>query len=513
VRRNIISLILTVSMLAATPAAAAVVGGNVPAPGGGTGRIVGGSTSSPAEFPYVAALVYADGGTPDEDLFCGATVLSPSWVLTAAHCLVDRFDQYPNTYPGPTGDYIGPEAIEVVTGLTALDGDGGQRLPVAAIYPHAAYSGIYNDFDFALIRLAQPTTAPALTVIGANEANLESAGTMATIVGWGWTGDDYPLDLRDANVPIVADSTCASIFPPGREANGEPTEFRAQSMLCAGFMAGGVDTCKGDSGGPLVVKPAGSQPRLVGVVSWGDGCANPNLPGVYSRVSAVRPWITKSTRFGPFAPDAAAYVIQQYYDLAGRWPTGAELTRWLTTFGAADSPSPTSLPVDLINAPAWRDVAPPIARLYRATFLRNPETNGFAYWVGPGRAGRSLTDIATWFAQSPEFVGRYGNLDDDEFVDQIYANVFDRAPDAGGRAYWVGRLASGLKRGVLLAQLSDSVEYRKATGPSVATITTWFGLLRTIPTPTQITNNSDLSTAALVERIRTGVAYASRFQG
>jgi hypothetical protein len=122
-------------------------------------------------------------------------------------------------------------------------------------------------------------------------------------------------------------------------------------------------------------------------------------------------------------------------------------------------------------------------------------------------------DIATYFAGSPEFINRYGALDDGAFVDRIYANVFGRTPDAGGRAFWVGRLGGGLPRGVLLAQLSDSSEYRNRTATSVSTLTTWFGLLRTVPTSTQITNAASLSTSALVDQLRATVAYAARFNG
>ena len=238
-RRPLALFLLTATLLVAAPAppVASQAGPGV------TTRVIGGRDATRGEFPYMAALVYADGGTVAEDLLCGATVLSPSWVLTAAHCVTDRRDEYPNTYPGPTLDYVGPQTLEVATGLTALDGSDGQRIAVASIHPHPSSTGIDNDWDFALLRLARPTTAPGVALIGATEGSLEAAGTTARVAGWGWNGTDYPLDLQTATFPIIANSTCATIYPEGRTAHNEPTEFRAQSMLCAGRLEGGTDSC------------------------------------------------------------------------------------------------------------------------------------------------------------------------------------------------------------------------------------------------------------------------------
>lgn len=500
----------TLAALAVAPAAA----GPDAEPPTAVVRVVGGRDVAAGEHPYAAAILYTGGGTPYQALHCGAAVISPSWVLTAAHCVVDRLDLQPNTYPGPAGlDYLGPGDIEVLTGTTSLRADGGgQRLAVASIHPHPASTGPDNDWDLALIRLARPTTAPAVLPAEVDDTALEAAGTPATTVGWGWTGSGWPTDLRAADIAVIADDTCTDIYPEGRSSRNQPTEYRAESMLCAGRLAGGVDACQGDSGGPLVAG-TGGQRRLIGVVSWGDGCAEPDLPGVYARVSAAQPWLERTRRFGPFDPDAVSYTVRQYLDFAGRWPSIAELDTWVADLTRPGGPAPAALTLALVDAPAWRDVAPPVARLYRAAFLRNPDTDGFTYWLGPGRTGRSLLDVADHFAASDELRARYGALDDGAYVDRIYDNVFDRQPDEGGRAYWVDRLARGTSRGTVLALLSDSGEYRARTATDIAVLTTWYGMVRTIPTTAEIAEARPLSPRDLVDRLRHSRPYATRFTG
>ncbi|GAA3480496.1 hypothetical protein GCM10018966_050260 [Streptomyces yanii] len=91
--------------------------------------------------------------------------------------------------------------------------------------------------------------------------------------------------LRSAQVRVLPDSTCERAYPGGRGA-----AYEASTMLCAGEPHGGHDACQGDSGGPLV---AGG--RLIGLVSWGNGCGMAGSPGVYTRISAAAGWMAGSS--------------------------------------------------------------------------------------------------------------------------------------------------------------------------------------------------------------------------
>ena len=104
-----------------------------------------------------------------------------------------------------------------------------------------------------------------------------------------------------------------------------------------------------------------------------------------------------------------------------------------------------------------------IYRLYRAYFLREPDTAGFAYWYLKVAEGTSLDGVSEAFAGSSEFRTRYGALDDVEFVDLVYENVLGRSADPGGRDHWVGRLEAGVSRGRVMRSFSESSEYQRDT--------------------------------------------------
>lgn len=254
--------ILAVSLVAAAgPATAADP--ELPSP-----QIVGGGPADPNAYPFMVALVSSNSNDAWAGQYCGGSLIAAEWVLTAAHC----------------AEGSNPNSVDLVIGRYDLRSSDGERIGAAEIHIHPEYNTRTLDNDVALIKLE---TASAVAPIGglatSANASLWDAGTMATVMGWGFTesSPSYPEVLYEVDVPIMSDATCTSLLG---------NEYFADSMLCAGEIGGGVDSCYGDSGGPLVV-PNGNDYVVAGIVSWGYGCADPGNPGVYSRVAAFESWI------------------------------------------------------------------------------------------------------------------------------------------------------------------------------------------------------------------------------
>jgi hypothetical protein len=152
-----------------------------------------------------------------------------------------------------------------------------------------------------------------------------------------------------------------------------------------------------------------------------------------------------------------------------------------------------------LNAFVLDPVLGPLTRLYLAYFGRLPDPGGTTYWLARLRSGTSLSAVSNGFAGSPEFVNTYGPLDNAQFVTRVYQNVLGRAPDSGGYNYWLGRLAAGMTRGQLMVNFSESAEFKGNKAGTVRVVEAFWAMRQKIPTTTQVSTNSGLSSTQLFQ--------------
>lgn len=267
-RRSIARALIRPLALAATMTAIPLMGA---APAAADSVVVGGFPIEISQAPWTVALSSRDrfGGTRAGQ-FCGGVAVSRTTVLTAAHCVAEE------VLGAPANQM---RDLKVITGRTDLLSGEGEEIALkdARVNPH--YDAVTNSGDFAVLTLAAPLPQSAVVAMAPTGDPAYAAGTQAMVSGWGDTtgGGTYAHRLHAARVRVLADDLCARAYPGGLDG-----VYRADSMLCAGEVAGGPDACQGDSGGPLVASG-----RLIGLVSWGSGCGRPGSPGVYTRVSDV----------------------------------------------------------------------------------------------------------------------------------------------------------------------------------------------------------------------------------
>ncbi|XP_063702860.1 trypsin-1-like [Culicoides brevitarsis] len=225
-------------------------------------RIVGGEAVDVKDHPHQVSL-------QSSWHFCGGSLISKDYVLTAAHCAQGQ----------------NPANLKVRVG-SSFNAKGGELVQVQSLLVHPQYDSNTIDYDFALLKLNKSlefseTVQPVKLT---EQDKSPAAGTLCTVSGWGNTQNPNESSdkLRAVSVPVVDQEECAQKY----------NEFYGVTprMLCAGLEEGGKDSCQGDSGGPLT-----SNGVLVGVVSWGKGCALKNFPGVYARVAAVRNWVRENS--------------------------------------------------------------------------------------------------------------------------------------------------------------------------------------------------------------------------
>uniref|UniRef100_A0A8C9FB09 Peptidase S1 domain-containing protein n=1 Tax=Pavo cristatus TaxID=9049 RepID=A0A8C9FB09_PAVCR len=235
----------------------------------GVERITDGQRARDGEWPWQASIQF------DGTHYCGASVISNTWLVTAAH-------------------YNEVRLFSVLFGI--LLRPPKQRRYVRRIIIHEKYNSFIHDheYDIALVELASPIefTSDVHSVCLPEASYILRDNTSCFVTGWGALKNDgeclfTPCGLRQAEVKIISTAVCnrpqvyAGVITPG--------------MLCAGYLEGRVDACQGDSGGPLVSANSRGIWYLVGIVSWGDECGKADKPGVYTRVTFYRDWITSKT--------------------------------------------------------------------------------------------------------------------------------------------------------------------------------------------------------------------------
>lgn len=227
-------------------------------------KIIGGQSTNITNHPWQVSLQLLGNH------FCGGTLITDKWILTAAHCVDDIIRQrfmtirIGSTYTEKEGEVIRPATVIIHPGWNF----------------HLTEQ---HDNDLALIKLVYPVSISTARSIRLPPADLNiSDGSPITVSGWGSTSENGTnvSSLREVTVPYIPLDLCQALY------SSTPYHV-SNSMLCAGLISGGKDACRGDSGGPAV----NSNGTLIGIVSWGSGCARLFYPGVYVRVTEYLNWI------------------------------------------------------------------------------------------------------------------------------------------------------------------------------------------------------------------------------
>ncbi|KAA0200982.1 hypothetical protein HAZT_HAZT001586 [Hyalella azteca] len=234
-------------------------------------RVVGGQVATKNEYPWMVGILEVGDAEP----FCGGSLISNQWVLTATHCLLS----------------FTAANLEVALGADqlGLNAQSGIRVKVSQIITHANYDTNNVNNDIGLIKLVTPvtyTTTISPVCLPFKFPNSDFEGTLGTVTGWGTTSyqGTTSVALLEVDIPILSTQSCSSYYT-------YPTVL-TDNMFCT--LQAGKDACQGDSGGPLTV-PSGGRLYQLGVVSWGTECATATKPGVYTKITKYLQWIETNT--------------------------------------------------------------------------------------------------------------------------------------------------------------------------------------------------------------------------
>uniref|UniRef100_A0A336M734 CSON005463 protein n=1 Tax=Culicoides sonorensis TaxID=179676 RepID=A0A336M734_CULSO len=244
-------------------------------------RIVGGAKASFGRWPWQISLRQWRTSTYLHK--CGAALLNENWAITAAHCV----------------DNVPPSDLLLRLGEYDLAVEeepyGYQERRVQIVASHPQFDPRTFEYDLALLRFYEPVIfQPNIIPVCVPDSDEDFIGRTAYVTGWGRLYEDGPLPsvLQEVTVPVIKNDICEGMYRAAGYIEHIPHIF-----ICAGWKKGGYDSCEGDSGGPMVIQRHDKRFQLAGVISWGIGCAEPNQPGVYTRISEFRDWINQILQF------------------------------------------------------------------------------------------------------------------------------------------------------------------------------------------------------------------------
>ncbi|KAJ2993965.1 hypothetical protein HDV02_001933 [Globomyces sp. JEL0801] len=210
--------------------------------------VIGGTlVGSPDVYPWLVAIRYNDGGA-----HCGGSLISPTKILTAAHCTVNTI---------------------------ATD-----------------YQVFYHRYDLTKTAAAERATTFKIERVAGpvpkifaklDDGSFANAGQPLNIAGWGTVsfGGSIAKQMYETVVPVTTNEVCIKAYPSLK---------KVSTTFCAGYPEGGKDACQGDSGGPAFVRNEDRSVVVAGIVSFGRGCASGGYPGVYTKVASVLSWINSN---------------------------------------------------------------------------------------------------------------------------------------------------------------------------------------------------------------------------
>ena len=269
-RHSKLSFWLSLSLVGATTACLDVTGNPDEVLAEHTDEIVGGTATTISAVPWQCAVLTQSGFQ-----FCGCSIVNSRWVLTAQHCVAS-----------------GSSDMVVLAGVSNISQRAnGQLRPVNAVMKAPGFGDPTTGHDVSLLQVNPPldlsgANAKAIPLVTTDDvaAGATNPGVISTVTGWGTTSEGAATTsdvLRTVDVPIVSNAQATQLYGLTITAD----------QLAAGLVGqGGKDSCQGDSGGPLTVSVNGVR-KLAGVVSWGNGCARAQFPGLYARVSSFVTYI------------------------------------------------------------------------------------------------------------------------------------------------------------------------------------------------------------------------------